>query len=42
MGLDKKLSLFIDCPLPTSNTHTCIIMSTNLAHSQIWIIFNTI
>ena len=26
MGLDKKLSQLMDCPLPTNNTH--IIMST--------------
>jgi hypothetical protein len=31
MGLDKKLSQLMDCPLPTSNIH--IIMSTNLAHT---------
>jgi hypothetical protein len=35
MWLDKKLSQFMDCPLnlPTQNTH--IIMTTNLAHTQI-------
>jgi hypothetical protein len=32
MGLDKKLSQLMDCPLPT-NTH--IIMSTKIAHTQI-------
>jgi hypothetical protein len=33
MGLEKKLSQFMDCHLPANNTH--IIMSTNLAHTQI-------
>jgi len=33
MGLDKKLSQLMDCPLPTNNTH--IIMSTKIAHTQI-------
>ena len=33
MGLDKKLSQLMDCPLPTNNTH--IIMSTKMAHIQI-------
>jgi len=40
MGLDKKLSQLMDCPLLTNNTH--IIMSTTIAHTQIYIIFNTI
>jgi hypothetical protein len=33
MGLNKKLSQLMDCPLPTKNTH--IIMSTKIAHTQI-------
>ena len=33
MGLDKKLSQLMDCPLPTNNTH--IIMSIQIAHTQI-------
>ena len=33
MGLDKKLSQLMDCPLPTNKTH--IIMSTKIAHTQI-------
>ena len=33
MRLDKKLSQLMDCHLPTNNTH--IIMTTNLAHTQI-------
>ena len=28
MGLDKKLSQLMDCPLPTNNTH--IIMSKKI------------
>jgi hypothetical protein len=32
MGLDKKLSQLMDCPLSTNNTH--IIMSTKIAHTQ--------
>jgi hypothetical protein len=31
MGLDKKLSQLMDCPLPTNNTN--IIISTKIAHS---------
>jgi hypothetical protein len=39
-GLNKKLSQVMDCPLPTNNTYT--IMSTKLAHTQIYkIIVNT-
>jgi hypothetical protein len=34
MGLDKKLSQLMDCPLPTNNTH--IIMSAKIAHTQIY------
>ena len=33
MGLDKKFSQLMDCPLPTNNTH--IIMPTKIAHTQI-------
>jgi hypothetical protein len=33
MGLDKKLSQLMDCPLPTNNTY--LIMSTKIAHTQI-------
>ena len=33
MGLDKKLSQLMDCPLPTNNTH--IIMSTKITYTQI-------
>jgi hypothetical protein len=33
MGLNKKLSQLMDCPLPTNNTH--IIMSTKIAYTQI-------
>ena len=33
MGLDKKLSQLMDCPLPTNNTH--LIMSTEITHTQI-------
>ena len=33
MGLDKKLSQLMDCPLPTNNTH--IIMSTKIEHTKI-------
>ena len=33
MGLDKKLSQLMDCPLPTNNTH--IIMSKQIAHTHI-------
>ena len=33
MGLDNKLSQIMEFPLPTTNTH--ILMSTNLAHTQI-------
>jgi hypothetical protein len=33
MGLDKKLSQLMNCPLPTNNTH--IIMLTKIAHTQI-------
>ena len=33
LGLDKKLSQLMDCPLPTNNTH--IIMSTKITHTQI-------
>ena len=40
MGSDKKLSQFIDCSLPTNNTH--IIMWTKIADTEISIIFNTI
>ena len=25
MGLNKKLSQLMDCPLPTNDTHTCTI-----------------
>ena len=32
MGLNKKLSQPMDCPLPTNNTH--IIMSTKIAPTQ--------
>jgi hypothetical protein len=32
MGLDKKLSQLMDCPLPTNNTH--IIMSTKITHTN--------
>ena len=40
MGLNKKLSQVMNCPLPTNNTHT--IMSTKLAHTKIYkIIFDT-
>jgi hypothetical protein len=28
----------MDCPLPTNNTHTCIIMSAKIAHTKIQII----
>ena len=30
MGLNKKLSQLMDCPLPTNNAH--IIMSTKITH----------
>jgi hypothetical protein len=33
MGLEKKLSQLMDCPLPTNNTH--IIMSTKIAR-RVW------
>ena len=36
MGLDKKLSQLMECPLPTNNTYnTHIIMSTKITHTQI-------
>ena len=33
MGLDKKLSQLMDCPLLTNNAD--IIMSTKITHTQI-------
>jgi hypothetical protein len=33
MGLDKKLSQLMNCPLPTNNTH--IIISAKIAHAKI-------
>ena len=37
MGLKKKLSQLMDCPLHTNNTHK--IVTTNISHKQIQIIF---
>ena len=33
MGLDNKLLQIMEFPLPTTHTH--IVVSTNLAHTQI-------
>ena len=40
MGLDNKLLQIMEFPLPTTHTH--IVVSTNLAHTQIQEIISTI
>ena len=40
MRLGNKLSQIMEFPLPTTHTH--ILMSTNLAHTQIQVILSTI
>ena len=40
MGLDNKLSQIMEFPLPTTHTH--IVISTNLTHTQIQVIISTI
>ena len=39
MGLDKKLSQFMDCPLPTNNTH---IITLNVNKSSTYTNINNI